>query len=68
MSQLKDCSNLKNLIEENKLIVQDFDIINELSTFVARKGSYEATEGSHDDFHNVFGDVCTLSGNRISKN
>ena len=43
------CSNLKNLIEENKLIIQDFDIINELSTFVARKGSYEATEGSHDD-------------------
>jgi len=43
------CSNLKNLIEENKLIIQDFDTINELSTFVSRKGSYEAQEGSHDD-------------------
>ena len=54
------CSNLKNLIEENKLIIQDFDIINELSTFVARKGSYEAEEGSHDDLAMCLRDVCMV--------
>ena len=56
------CSNLKNLIEENKLIIQDFDIINELSTFVARKGSYEATEGSHDDLAMCLVMFAWLSG------
>lgn len=43
------CSILKQLVEEQKLIIQDFDTIAELSTFVAAKGSYEAEEGSHDD-------------------
>jgi len=40
---------LKNLIEGQKLIVQDFETISELSTFIARGSSYEAEEGSHDD-------------------
>ena len=50
-AQLKrlGCSNLKSLVEEQKFIIRDFDIINELSTFVARGQSYEAEEGSHDD-------------------
>lgn len=43
------CSILKNLIEGEKLLVQDFDTIAELSTFIARGSSYEAEEGSHDD-------------------
>lgn len=43
------CSILKNLIEEQKLLVQDFDTISELSTFIAKAGSFEAEEGSHDD-------------------
>lgn len=43
------CSLLKNLIEGQKLIVQDFETISELSTFIARGSSYEAEEGSHDD-------------------
>jgi hypothetical protein len=43
------CSLLKNLIEGEKLITQDFDTIAELSTFIARGGSFEAEEGSHDD-------------------
>lgn len=43
------CSLLKNLIEEQKLIIQDFDVIAELSTFIGKNGSYEAEEGSHDD-------------------
>jgi hypothetical protein len=43
------CSNLKHLIENEKLIIQDFDVIAELSTFVSRGSSFEAEEGSHDD-------------------
>jgi hypothetical protein len=43
------CANLKDLVETHKLIVRDFDTINELSTFVSSKNSYEAEEGCHDD-------------------
>lgn len=43
------CSLLKNLIEGQKLITQDFETISELSTFIAKGGSFEAEEGSHDD-------------------
>ena len=43
------CSILKNLIESQKLIIQDFDTITELSTFIAKGSSFEADEGSHDD-------------------
>ena len=43
------CSQLKNLIENQKLIIQDFETIAELSTFVAKGSSFEAEEGSHDD-------------------
>lgn len=43
------CSILKNLIENEKLIIQDFDTISELSTFIGKAGSFEAEEGSHDD-------------------
>jgi len=43
------CFSLKSLIEEQKLLVFDADIIAEFSTFVEKKGSYEADEGYHDD-------------------
>ena len=42
-------SNLKSLIEGDKLIVQDFEIVSELSTFIARGKSFEAEQGAHDD-------------------
>jgi hypothetical protein len=42
------CSTLKDLVEGNKLIIEDFDTIEELSNFVAVKTSYEADSG-HDD-------------------
>ena len=35
------CSNLKQLVEDNKLIVEDFDTINELSTFIVKGSSFE---------------------------
>lgn len=43
------CSILKNLIENQKLHITDFDIISELSTFIGKGTSFEAEEGSHDD-------------------
>ena len=43
------CSNLKQLIEDNKLIIEDLDIISELSTFIIKGKSFEADEGCTDD-------------------
>ena len=43
------CSILKMLIEQNQLIVQDYNTIQELSRFSKRGSSYEAESGSHDD-------------------
>ena len=43
------CSNLKALIESDKLLVEDFDIIVELSNFVQKGASYEADESGTDD-------------------
>jgi len=43
------CSNLKQLIEDDKLIVEDLDIISELSTFIVKGSSYEADDGCNDD-------------------
>ena len=43
------CSNLKQLIESDKLLVEDFDIIVELSNFVQKGSSYEADDGATDD-------------------
>ena len=43
------CSNLKQLVEDNKLIVEDYDCINELSTFIVKGHSFEADEGCTDD-------------------
>ena len=43
------CSNLKTLVEEDKLIFCDYNIISELTTFIQRKQSFEAEEGCNDD-------------------
>jgi hypothetical protein len=43
------CSNLKALVEEDKLVTSDYDIIAELTTFVQKKQSWEAEDGCHDD-------------------
>jgi hypothetical protein len=42
-------SNLKSLIEGDKLIINDFDIIAELSTFISKGKSFQADAGSTDD-------------------
>jgi hypothetical protein len=43
------CLNLKTLIEDNKIIFTDFEIINELTTFVQKGNSFEAEDGRNDD-------------------
>ena len=43
------CSVLKSLIEEDKLIIEDIDTVNELTTFVAKRNSYEADDNYNDD-------------------
>ena len=43
------CSNLKQLVEDNKLIVQDYDCINELSTCIVKGASFEADDSCTDD-------------------
>jgi len=41
--------NLKTLVEENKLLFCDYDIMSELTTFIQKSNSFEAEEGCHDD-------------------
>jgi hypothetical protein len=43
------CSNLKTILEDDKLIVTDYDIISELTTFIQKHNSFEAEEGCNDD-------------------
>ena len=43
------CSNLKQLIEDDKLLLSDYDIIAELTTFIQKGQSWQAEEGCHDD-------------------
>ena len=43
------CLNLKTMIEENKLLINDYEIIAELTTFIQKHNSFEAEEGCNDD-------------------
>ena len=43
------CSNIKDLVESNKVDIVDADTIIEMSTFVAKGSSYEASDNNHDD-------------------
>jgi hypothetical protein len=43
------CANLKTLVENNKLLINDFETIAELNTFVRIRDSYSAEEGHNDD-------------------
>lgn len=48
------CSTLKTLIENDKLIINDFETISELTTFVQEGPSYKAEEGCNDDLAMTF--------------
>ena len=41
--------NLKTLIEADKIIFKDYEIISELTTFIQKHNSFEAEEGCNDD-------------------
>ena len=43
------CSNLKTLLEDDKILVSDYEIISELTTFAQKHNSFEAEEGCNDD-------------------
>ena len=43
------CGNFKSLVENDKLIINDFDLLYEMARFIENKASYEAEEGEHDD-------------------
>ena len=43
------CSVLKNLIENDKLIIEDAEIIEELTTFISTNTSFNADRGYNDD-------------------
>jgi len=43
------CATLKDLIEQDQLIIPDYETIRELTTFALTNNTYQAEEGSHDD-------------------
>lgn len=43
------CANLKTLVENDKLIINDFDTIAEMNTFTRIRDTYAAEEGNNDD-------------------
>ena len=43
------CSNLKTMIETDKVVFKDYEIISELTTFIQKRTSFEAEEGCNDD-------------------
>ena len=56
------CLNLKALIEEDKLLINDLETIDELSTFIASGPSWEADDGKNDDLVMtlvIFAWLCT---------
>ena len=43
------CDAIKNIIENDKLLINDAEIISELTTFIRVGASYKADHGKHDD-------------------
>jgi hypothetical protein len=43
------CSMIKLLVEQDQILINDFDTIKEFSTFSKNKNSWEAEPGNHDD-------------------
>lgn len=62
-SQVKKtgCLVLKEMVEADKLLINDFDLISELSTFVSSKASYSASEGYNDDLVSCLVLFCWLT-------
>jgi len=43
------CATLKDIIEQDQLIIPDYETIRELTTFALTNNTYQAEEGAHDD-------------------
>jgi hypothetical protein len=43
------CSNLRTMIEDDKLLTTDYEIISEMTTFIHKNNSFQAEEGCNDD-------------------
>ena len=61
------CANLKALIENDKLIINDADTIIELSSFSANKKSFMAEEGRNDDLAMTLVSFGWLTAQRLFK-
>lgn len=61
------CANLKALVENDKLVINDADTIIELSSFHAVKRSFAAEEGSNDDLAMTLVHFGWLTSQRLFK-
>lgn len=61
------CTNLKTLIESDKLIITDEQTITELITFSADKQTFKAEEGNNDDLVMTLVHFGWLTGQRYFK-
>jgi len=43
------CATLKDIVEQDQLIIPDYETIRELTTFALTNNTYQAEEGAHDD-------------------
>ena len=43
------CATLKDIVEQDQLIIPDYESIRELTTFALTNNTYQAEEGAHDD-------------------
>jgi hypothetical protein len=55
------CLNLKTFIEDDKLVIPDYETIAELTTFISKRESFEAEEGCHDDLAMCLVIFCWLA-------
>ena len=56
------CSAIKDLLETEKLTIVDEETVLEISTFISKGQSYEASDGNHDDIMMnlvMFGYFCS---------
>ena len=43
------CSLFKTMVESEKIVIPDYDMVNEMSTFIKHGNSFQADEGCNDD-------------------
>ena len=54
-------SEPKDFIEDDKLVIPDYETIAELTTFISKRDSFEAEEGCHDDLAMCLVIFCGLA-------